>query len=97
MNESDLHFAKCIGFLYASSQLRRGDPIPLQYVFEEALKSRYGVSKDYTELLKRCLKEREVYPFAEEAVESGSDNELELDLLKEDLMCVICKLVFLFG
>lgn len=91
MNEADLHFAKCIGFLYTSSQLRRGDPVPLQYVFEEALKSRYGISKDYTELVKRCLKEREIYPYVDESMDSSSDNELELDLLKEDLMCVICK------
>lgn len=93
MNEIDFHFAKCIGFLYCSPQLRKGDPIPLQYLFEEAIKSRYGISKDYTEVVKGCLKEMETFPFVDENVESGSDNELELDLLKEDLMCVICKLV----
>ncbi|KAG5899006.1 hypothetical protein JTB14_001532 [Gonioctena quinquepunctata] len=96
LNEIDSHFVKCMGFLHASSKLRKGDPVPLQYVLEEAVKNKYGIVKDYTDLVQSCLKVREEKyvpllntPF-EESKGSNSDNELELDLLKEDLMCVIC-------
>nr|XP_023021465.1 integrator complex subunit 12 isoform X2 [Leptinotarsa decemlineata] len=93
-NEIDSHFVKCLGFLHASSKLRRGDPVPLQYVLEEAIKIKYGIVKDYTDLVQACLKPRENVPLVntpfEESKGSNSDNELELDLLKEDLMCVIC-------
>nr|XP_023021464.1 uncharacterized protein LOC111509853 isoform X1 [Leptinotarsa decemlineata] len=96
-NEIDSHFVKCLGFLHASSKLRRGDPVPLQYVLEEAIKIKYGIVKDYTDLVQACLKPRENVPLVntpfEESKGSNSDNELELDLLKEDLMCVICKLL----
>lgn len=95
LNEIDSHFVKCIGYLHASSKLRRGDPVPMQYVLEEAIKSKYGIVKDYTELVQSCLTVREdnftpINPVFEESKASNSDNELELDLLKEDLMCVIC-------
>ncbi|XP_057653671.1 integrator complex subunit 12 [Diorhabda carinulata] len=96
LNEIDSHFVKCIGYLHASSKLAKGDPVPLQYVLEEAIKNKYGIVKDYTELVQSCLTVREDNltpinnPGFEESKASDSDNELELDLLKEDLMCVIC-------
>lgn len=97
LNEIDSHFVKCIGYLHASTKLRRGDPVPLQYILEEAIKNKHGVVKDYTDLVQSCLPVREekftsmVTSAFEESKGSNSDNELELDLLKEDLMCVICK------
>lgn len=97
ISETDTHFVKCIGYLYASSKLRKGDPVPLQYVLEETIKNKYGIVKDYTDLVQSCLKPREeefapvITATFEESKGSNSDNELELDLLKEDLMCVICK------
>ncbi|CAH1153482.1 unnamed protein product [Phaedon cochleariae] len=94
LNEIDSHFVKCVGYLHGSSTLRRGDPVPLQYVLEEAIKNKYGIVKDYTDLVQSCLKPREekytTITHYEESKGSNSDNELELDLLKEDLMCVIC-------
>ncbi|KAJ8923607.1 hypothetical protein NQ315_010186 [Exocentrus adspersus] len=96
INEIDTHFVKCIGYLYASSKLRKGDPVPLQYILEEAIKNKYGIVKDYTDLVQTCLKPREeefapvITAAFEESKGSNSDDELELDLLKEDLMCIIC-------
>ncbi|KAJ8986289.1 hypothetical protein NQ317_009999 [Molorchus minor] len=96
LSETDTHFVKCIGYLHASTKLRQGDPVPLQYVLEEAIKNKYGIVKDYTDLVQSCLKPREeefmpmITTIFEESKGSNSDDELELDLLKEDLMCIVC-------
>lgn len=95
-NDLDPHLIKCIGLLYDSRKLRKGDPVPLQYVLEEAIFQKYGVVKDFTDFFQSQLPTRE----SEEPTTTtttlyddkgnNSDNDLELDLFKDDLSCVIC-------
>ncbi|XP_060525925.1 integrator complex subunit 12 [Cylas formicarius] len=92
-NDLDTHLIKCIGLLYESRKLRKGDPVPLQYVLEEAIFQKTGVVKDYTDMFQSLLPPRENDNSTSNMYEdkgSNSDNDLELDLLKEDLMCVVC-------
>ncbi|XP_076260557.1 uncharacterized protein LOC143196610 [Rhynchophorus ferrugineus] len=97
MSSSDLdqHLIKCIGLLYESRKLKKGDPVPLQYILEEAIYQRFSVVKDYTDLFQTLLPSRDseegslpTRVYDDEA--NNSDNDLELDLFKDDLMCVIC-------
>ncbi|XP_072381905.1 integrator complex subunit 12 [Diabrotica undecimpunctata] len=94
LNETDLYFLKCLGFLHSSANLRKGDTVPLQCMVEESIKNKYGVSKDYTDIVQSWLPVQDdnftTITAFEDSKGSNSDNELELDLLKEDLMCVIC-------
>ncbi|CAG9772667.1 unnamed protein product [Ceutorhynchus assimilis] len=87
----DPHLIKCIGLMYESRKLRKGDPVPLQYILEEAIFQKTGVVKDYTDFFQSQLPPREnenanIY----DDKGNNSDNDLELDLLKDDLSCVIC-------
>lgn len=97
LTDLDSNFIKCIGFLHASDSLTVGDQVPLQSFLEEAIKNKTGHSKDLTHFVTGCLKQRRVDDLKinyEESKQSNSDNELELDLLKEDLMCIVCKFVY---
>ncbi|XP_050303365.1 integrator complex subunit 12-like [Anthonomus grandis grandis] len=94
-NDLDAHLIKCIGLLHESRTLKKGDPVPLQYILEEAIFQKTGVVKDYTDFFQSQLPSRE----SEEPVvpvtiyddkTNDSDNDLELDLFKDDLSCVIC-------
>lgn len=55
----DPHLIKCIGFLYESRKLRKGDPVPLQYILEDAILQKTGVVKDYTDFFQSQLPSRE--------------------------------------
>ncbi|XP_066142247.1 integrator complex subunit 12-like [Euwallacea fornicatus] len=94
-NDLDPHLVKCIGLLYESRSLRKGDPVPLQYILEEAIFQKTGIVKDYTDFFQNQLPPRE----SEEPIltntiyddkANDSDNDLELDLFKDDLSCVVC-------
>ncbi|XP_030756763.1 integrator complex subunit 12-like [Sitophilus oryzae] len=94
-NDLDPHLIKCIGLMYESRKLKKGDPVPLQYVLEEAIYQKYGVVKDYTDFFQSQLPSREPEETSAPASifgdkGNGSDNDLELDLFNDDLMCVIC-------
>lgn len=104
LSDVDNQFIKCIGYLHTTNNvnINEGDPIPLQNFLEEAIKNKTGVIKDLTNIVSSCLKQEIADEFKssstsgigtsyEESKASNSDNELELDLLKEDLMCVVCK------
>ncbi|CAH0562615.1 unnamed protein product [Brassicogethes aeneus] len=94
LNDIDTNFVKCIGYLHASENLTVGDKVPLQIFLEEAIKSKTGTTKDFTSLVSVCLKQHRIDDIKiinyEESKQSNSDNELELDLLKEDLLCIVC-------
>lgn len=94
-NDLDPHLIKCIGLLYESRKLKKGDPVPLQYVLEEAIFQKYSVVKDYTDFFQSQLppRESEEPPTAASIYDdkgNNSDNDLELDLFKDDLSCVVC-------
>lgn len=55
----DPHLIKCIGFLYESRKLRKGDPVPLQYILEDAILQKTGAVKDYTDFFQSQLPSRE--------------------------------------
>ncbi|XP_044256283.1 integrator complex subunit 12 [Tribolium madens] len=96
LNDIDPQFIKSLNCLYSSETLVKGDTVPLQYYLEEAIKSKVGVSKDLSAVVATSFKQRRVTEFKpfintlEESNGSSSDKELELDLLKEDLMCIVC-------
>ncbi|KYB29555.1 integrator complex subunit 12 [Tribolium castaneum] len=96
LNDIDPQFIKSLNYLYSSDALVKGDTVPLQYYLEEAIKSKVGVSKDLSSVVATSFKQRRVTEFKpfintlEESNGSSSDKELELDLLKEDLMCIVC-------
>ncbi|RZC37008.1 integrator complex subunit 12 [Asbolus verrucosus] len=97
LNDLDPHFIKSVNYLYSSDNQVKGDTVPsLQIFLEEAIKNKVGVTKDLTGVVASSFKQRRVADFKpfintlEESKGSSSDNELELDLLKEDLMCIVC-------
>lgn len=99
LSDIDNHFVKCLSYLHTSDSLTKGDNVPLQAILEEAIKNKYGTVKDYTSAIQVFLKPKPleriqefhsiINPF-DDTKASNSDNELELDLLKEDLMCIVC-------
>lgn len=94
----DVGFIKLITSLHSSEHLLTGEPPALQASLEEAIKSKTGITKDFTPLIASSIKQQRLDEFKsavlmEDSKTSSSDNELELDLLKEDLMCVVCKYV----
>lgn len=97
-NDVDQQFIKCVNCLYTSDNtVAKGDVLPLQFYLEEAIKNKMGVTKDLSVVVSASFKQGKVSEFkqfitgVEDSKGSSSDNELELDLLKEDLMCIICK------
>lgn len=97
----DMGFIKLISCLHSNVHMLTEEPSILQASLEEAIKSKTGVIKDLTPLIATSLKKRlddfKSAVVIEDSKTSSSDNELELDLLKEDLMCVVCKYVVLFS
>lgn len=97
LNDIDSQFIKSLNYLYSSDASLKGDSVPLQFYLEEAIKSKGGLTKDLSAIVSASFKQRGLLDFKpflnslEESKGSSSDNELELDLLKEDLMCIICK------
>lgn len=92
----DVGFLKLITSLHSNDHLLTGEPSALQASLEEAIKAKTGVIKDFTPLIATSVKQQRLDEFKsaviiEDSKTSSSDNELELDLLKEDLMCVVCK------
>lgn len=99
LNDIDPQFIKSVNYMYSSENLVKGESVPLQFYLEDAIKSKVGITKDLSAVVATSFKRRvsEFKPFIntlEESNGSSSDKELELDLLKEDLMCIICKYVF---
>ncbi|KAI4462262.1 nuclear factor-related [Holotrichia oblita] len=96
LNEIDPFYIKAITALHSKDHLRTGDVSPLQKMVEEAIKAKSGKDKDLSGYVTACIKLQTIDEFKNLATiedsktASSSDNELELDLLKEDLMCVIC-------
>lgn len=95
----DTNFVKSIASLHSNEFLLTGEPSALQLALEEAIKSKTGLTKDFTGLIAATVRQQRIEELKatvlteESKTASSSDNELELDLLKEDLMCVICKYV----
>lgn len=97
LNEVDPFYIKAISTLYSKEHLRPGEASPLQKMVEEAIKAKSGKEKDLSAYVTACIKLQIVEEYKnvpanieDSKTASSSDNELELDLLKEDLMCVIC-------
>ncbi|GJQ83385.1 hypothetical protein Trydic_g18166 [Trypoxylus dichotomus] len=97
LNEIDPFYIKAISALHSKEYLRAGDASPLQKIVEEAIKAKSGKEKDLSGYIAACIKLQTAEEFKnlsgnieDSKTASSSDNELELDLLKEDLMCVIC-------
>lgn len=97
MSQIDLDYIKSIASLHSSEFLLRGEPSSIQLALEEAIKMKTGQNIDISQLIAPSIKQRtedlkNISTIIEESkTTSSSDNELELDWLKEDLMCVICK------
>lgn len=100
MNDMDWHFIKCVGYLHSGDTLTKDNAIALQSFLEESIKNKYGITKDFTNFVSPCVKlecidrveeYRPMLSIYEDSKGSNSDNELELDLLKQDLMCVVCE------
>ncbi|XP_063928151.1 integrator complex subunit 12-like isoform X3 [Zophobas morio] len=96
LNDIDPQFIKSLNYLYTSDNLIKGEAVPLQFYLEEAIKNKVGITKDLSGVVTSSFKQRRVTEFKpfintlEESNGSSSDKELELDLLKEDLMCIVC-------
>ncbi|XP_022915100.1 integrator complex subunit 12-like [Onthophagus taurus] len=101
MNFTDIDqfYIKAIAALYCKDHLRTGDAPTLQKIAEDAIKAKSGKDKDFSSFVAPAVKLQaaaEEYKNVTGGIEetktaSSSDNELELDLWKEDLMCVVCK------
>lgn len=94
----DVNFIKSISSLHSKEFLLTGEPSVLQLSLQEAIKAKTGVTKDFTALIATSVKQQRLDELKsniviEDSKTSSSDNELELDLLKEDLNCVVCKYV----
>ncbi|GLV45127.1 Integrator 12 [Carabus blaptoides fortunei] len=97
----DSCFVRAIRYLHSTSSDSLNN---LRVLLDEAIKNKYGTSKDLGSFgfYPSNLQDFSVFPGNVSSTDnvsskdecqggSGSDNELELDLLKEDLMCIICK------
>jgi len=91
----DSYYIKSVGYLH-QPEPASNVPSHLQMYLEEAIKTKTGVVKDYTSLIStvsnRPLEEirTTTHVIEESKTTSSSDNELELDLFNEDLMCIVC-------
>ena len=98
MNFIDLDpfYAKSIAALYSKEHFRTNEASLLQKIVEDSIKAKSGKEKDLTAIVNSCMKQSfEEYKnlsgnIEESKTASSSEHELELDLLKEDLMCVVC-------
>ena len=97
INDLDLYYITAVASLHSREYIIKGEPSYLQLNLEEALKNKFGITKDLspliTALYNRTLEEIRIPPHVIEeskATTSSSDNELELDLFNEDLMCIVC-------
>ncbi|KAK5648717.1 hypothetical protein RI129_003609 [Pyrocoelia pectoralis] len=97
INDLDLYYINAIGSLHSRDYLLKREPSHLQLNLEEAIKNKFGITKDYGPLIATTHHrpaEEIIIPthVVEEskATTSSSDNELELDLFNEDLMCIVC-------
>ncbi|KAL3289667.1 hypothetical protein HHI36_023074 [Cryptolaemus montrouzieri] len=99
ISDMDWQLVKCIGYLHSGDSLNKDDAVSLQFFLEESIKSKYGITKDFTSLVTSSIKQERInrveeykpmLNIYEDSKASNSDDELELDLLKEDLMCVVC-------
>lgn len=99
--ELDVQYIKSIASLHSQDFFLREEISPIQLALEEAIRNKTGKSIDITSLIAPSVKQRaEDFKNLSSIIEesktaSSSDNELELDLLKEDLMCIICKYVLI--
>lgn len=97
----DTNFLKSIASLHSNEFLLTGEPSALQLALEDAIKTKTGLTKDFTTLIAATVRQHRIEEIKaavlteESKTASSSDNELELDLFKEDLMCVVCKYVTL--
>lgn len=95
--EVDLNYIKSIASLHSPEFLIKEEPSAIQLALEEAIRNKTGKSIDITSLIAPSVKQRaedikNLSNLIEESkTTSSSDNELELDLLKEDLMCIVCQ------
>lgn len=93
----DMDYIKSIASLHCFDCLSTDDPSTIQISLEEAIKNKTGKAVDLNTTIVSSVKLRAeelkivTRNIEESKTNSSSDNELELDLLKEDLMCVICK------
>lgn len=97
MTDLDLYYITAVGSLHSRDYLQKREPSYLQLNLEEAVKNKFGITKDYGTLIattyNRPAEEGRITSHVIEeskATTSSSDNELELDLFNEDLMCIIC-------
>lgn len=95
----DTYYIKSVASLHSKDHLLNNEPSILQTNLEEAIKTKTGIVKDFTSLIassnSRALEDIKTTTtgIEESKTTSSSDNELELDLFNEDLMCIICKQV----
>lgn len=93
----DINFLKSISSLHSNEFLLSGEPSVLQLSLEEAIKTKTGIIKDFTPLIASSVSQQRLEEIKSSIIledsktTSSSDNELELDLFKDDLMCVVCK------
>lgn len=96
LTELDNYYINSITSLHSIDHLINGEPSHLQLQLEDALINKIGSRRDLSSLVAAIKQPTDLYKnltstTIEEKTNSSSDNELELDLLKEDLMCIICK------
>ncbi|KAK9889371.1 hypothetical protein WA026_004647 [Henosepilachna vigintioctopunctata] len=99
ITDMDWQLVKCIGYLHSGDSINKEDAMALQMFLEESIKNKYGIVKDLTNLVTSSIKPesvdrieeyKPVLNIYEDSKVSNSDDELELDLFKDDLMCVVC-------
>lgn len=95
LNDMDPTYIKSVSSLHSIDHLISGEPSSLQLMLEEAIMVKTGSRKDLSALVTSIRQTSDAYKNLTSRIEenkttSSSDNELELDLLKEDLMCIVC-------
>lgn len=99
LSELDSSFIQSINALHSYEHLSGTGTPTLQLLLEEAILQKTGVGKDFTALVQSVMKQSNASEYRNlssnvedsKTTTSSSDNELELDLLKDDLMCVVCR------
>lgn len=99
LSELDPSFIQSINALHSFEHLSGTGAPTLQILLEEAILQKTGVGKDFTTLVQSVMKLSNASEYRNlssnvedsKTTTSSSDNELELDLLKDDLMCVVCR------
>ncbi|KAF5300378.1 hypothetical protein FQR65_LT00999 [Abscondita terminalis] len=97
MADLDLYYITAVGSLHSRDHLLKREPSHIQLNLEEAIQNKFGITKDYGTLIaSTCNRTAEDIRGTNQVIEeskattSSSDNELELDLFNDDLMCIIC-------